>query len=418
MIALATRLIAALCQFGALVVLANRVGAESFGVASIAILGARLISAVAGKGLAPLVLAGRGIAVSSTSVGQLIDSRKSASAIWGLGFGVAVAVVFDFWLPIGILAVIVISVTSVATTRLVLFVESIKQLERPVIAISTEFFPSTIAISVAALVAPMLVSDSASYEALAILAFYASGQVLSALLAARLQSGLVTPEAAGPGQEDASLPQAPILASTVLSLFLPVAALAGARGLFDGQAAGQVSAVLRLLSPSMIVLAGVAATEMPHLGRLLANGSTEALSQFIRAQRVVFALVAPYQIGLLVYPGAAQFIFGSEYADVATAVQILAVGQLINCATGLSVETTQVLEGGARADAATGFGAAVVFLPITWVLASTLGLGGAEAVCLWFSGVLSVRSLVAWVFARRGLVEAKNNVELRVVASV
>jgi O-antigen/teichoic acid export membrane protein len=102
---------------------------------------------------------------------------------------------------------------------------------------------------------------------------------------------------------------------------------------------GQVGVYRAATQVSMLVsfvLVVVNVTTAPYLARLVAAGDRDTLQRVATAAaRLVVCAALPVATGLLVFgPRILSVVFGAEYASGHTAMSILAIGQMVNAATG------------------------------------------------------------------------------------
>ena len=109
--------------------------------------------------------------------------------------------------------------------------------------------------------------------------------------------------------------------------------LLGALG--DAKAVGEFSVGSRIAALIPFLLLAAVPTLMPSIAELHARGEHDRLQRLMtRAARIVFYGSIPVIVGVVVLAEPMLRVFGSSFASAATPLRILAVGQLVNIATG------------------------------------------------------------------------------------
>jgi O-antigen/teichoic acid export membrane protein len=125
------------------------------------------------------------------------------------------------------------------------------------------------------------------------------------------------------------------------------------------------------------VLIAVNTTAHPKFAELYARGDAEALALTARrANLLMTAIAAPVFLVLLVAPQLVMSVFGSEFTDGATTLQVLAIGQFVNVIMG-SVGVLLVMSGHEREYRNVQLVAAGVVVALNYLLIPSQGAVGA-----------------------------------------
>ena len=117
----------------------------------------------------------------------------------------------------------------------------------------------------------------------------------------------------------------------------------------------------------------------PKISALYHQGELQRLAQICRFAIVLMLLPGlPAVAILLLFPGPIVSIFGSEFGTAALALQILALGQLINLATG-SVGTLLIMTGHQQKSLLNSLFGALAALVLSLLLIPAYGASGAAA---------------------------------------
>jgi O-antigen/teichoic acid export membrane protein len=164
----------------------------------------------------------------------------------------------------------------------------------------------------------------------------------------------------------------------------------------------RVAAQCALLVPFTLMMLGPVAG--PYVAQLHAKGDTAAVQRVVgRTARTAFVAACPVFLLLVLFGGPVlSFVFGPEYAVGATALAILATGQLVNASTG-TVGIVLNMTGHER-DTMLGVAvAAVATVVLNALLVPPLGLDGAA--------LATAASMILWnvvmayrLYVRTGLV--------------
>ena len=393
-----TRLAAAVVSFGALAIAGRALGPAEFGVLSTLLLGSRLVAAASTRGAGPQILAGLGASNLSGSMKQVLARSTSLALPLGAAIGASVSVAYDGSLVSSALLGGLGAASSASAAVVLLAGERLKHLGHANVAICGEFLPLSTVVAGLSLIFVSTESETAP--------LYVPALILTTAWIASATTQLVSLKRSRfrglPLVERSSLKQSWIAASTAISASAPlmvVLAIAIASG---PETAGVSNAVLRLVSPSMIVLAGAAAVAMPTIGSNLQRNPVEAKRVYRKYQFLVAALTVPYQLLLFAFPEALAAVFGAQF-DASTSLRIIVAGQLINGITGLSLETAQVLPDGARVDVLGVLTSAVLASVLaSWAVAAD-ELSAENAIFGVFAIAISTRSLLAVFVVQRSL---------------
>jgi O-antigen/teichoic acid export membrane protein len=103
----------------------------------------------------------------------------------------------------------------------------------------------------------------------------------------------------------------------------------------DNVDVGQYAVAWRTAMLIGFVLLAVATIAQPKFAALYARGEMESLATTAhRATLLMIVCSAPVSLVFLVAPGPVMNVFGSDFSNGATTLQILSVGQFINVAMG------------------------------------------------------------------------------------
>ena len=178
------------------------------------------------------------------------------------------------------------------------------------------------------------------------------------------------------------------MASTYVTTLL-VGALDGSR------AAGVYSVVQKGAEVIVVVLAATNMSLAPVIARLHARGDLQALEHTTeRMARATLLVSAPVALMFIAFPGVYLGLFGAEFQTGATALVVMALGQLVNAAAGPSGNVL-VMTGQERIAVravAAGLVANVVFAV---VLVPRLGVTGgaiafAATLVLWNTALVAI----------------------------
>lgn len=106
-------------------------------------------------------------------------------------------------------------------------------------------------------------------------------------------------------------------------------------GLADAQAVGTYTVATRLVSLAVFVMAPINALFAPHFAHLHHSADTPGLtSTYAAATNWILRLSLPAFVVLVVFPADLLRLFGPGFAEGASVTVVLALGQLVNAATG------------------------------------------------------------------------------------
>lgn len=163
--------------------------------------------------------------------------------------------------------------------------------------------------------------------------------------------------------------------------------------------AGVFNVATRVTTFISFMMLAVTYPLMPLVARLYASGDVLQIQRIVvRAARAVLLAAAPTGLVLVVLAPAILRVFGSDFGDGATAVRILAVGEIVNVFTGFG--GLVLVMTGHEGDLArsVGIGAAVnvvltaVLIPLLHVEAAAIGTA---------TGVASANVLMTWFAWKR-----------------
>jgi O-antigen/teichoic acid export membrane protein len=171
-------------------------------------------------------------------------------------------------------------------------------------------------------------------------------------------------------------------------------------GALSGAAdAGVFNVAMRTTTFISFIMLAATYPLMPVIARLYATGDIERLQQLVvRAARGVLLFALPTGLVLVVFAPVILDLFGSGFDDGATAVRILAIGELMNVLTGFG-GVVLVMTGRERELAfCVGIGAALN-LGLSAALIPLIGLDGAAIGTA--TGLACANLLMAWLAWRR-----------------
>jgi O-antigen/teichoic acid export membrane protein len=172
-------------------------------------------------------------------------------------------------------------------------------------------------------------------------------------------------------------------------------------GTLDGARAAGVYNVAQRGAELIVVLLYAANMPLsPAVARLHARGDWQGLQHTTeRMARASLLVSLPVAIAFMVFPGVYLGLFGASFQTGATALVILALGQLLNAAAGPSGNVL-IMTGQERTAARAGIAGLTVNLVLSVALVPSLGVtGGAIA----FASSLVLWNTVLVVIARRRL---------------
>lgn len=388
----------AMLQFVAFALTARAAGDVAFGLLVFTQTAVRLTTASAIRGGAPVMLATFASMPSDVAIGELRREIRS-SARWATPLWIALVVVmvlvFELDASRGAqLAVILFAIVNAAVV-LRLLAEAAKGAGAPIQSILGEFAPLPMVIF--AFLATGQFDASGSVPLLEVLSALLLSQLVGCVLLRLQLNRKTTPSAQQIPAQPVRTRRLHLSISTTATLALPLAALAVTAFLGDSESVGRLGAVLRILAPAAILISGIAAGVLPRIVR--AHKAAHRAASEDRSLTISWLLVAatsvPYSIILIAAPSLVELIYGSEFADLATAMRIVAFGQLINGLTGVAVEVLQVTGRAKRDTSALIFAgiAALVALGTTVLLDLAPEISGA----VFFTAILAARSLIAGV---------------------
>ncbi|MGH2770118.1 MAG: flippase [Actinomycetota bacterium] len=145
----------------------------------------------------------------------------------------------------------------------------------------------------------------------------------------------------------------------------------------DKSAAGVYGVVLRTATLVGFILIAVNQIAPPKFAALYARGDLEGLGRLARRSSLLTTLAAlPIAAPLLLAPGKVLGLFGPQFRAGAVALAILAVGQLINAATG-PVGFLLIMTGHERSARNVMVAGALTFVSLNAALIPTFGINGA-----------------------------------------
>lgn len=384
----------AVLQFLSLLALARVVSPGTFGTVTFLLLSARLVAVIGAGGRGPQIV--RQFAAKVRPGHDRLRSEIVRSARAALLPAVIVAalawVLFAGDEPIERAAFLSFAffVGAMGFSSAYPALEALKGMGRARLSFTLEILPTVVSVMVA-----WAVVRSLSAQLPVAVGLVALGLVTPVVIVWLWLKTEASPESVSEAGEGSPL-NGSLFASTIISLAVPVSVQALA-ALFGGPAdAGEIGAALRLMSPAMIVIAGLTGHELASVSRNVLDNNAAGVERAIRMTRIVAgALVVPYCVVFLAFPSLATTILGPAYSDIGTVVRLVAIAQIVNAVTGIVVETTQLLPGGARSDVRVVSGVFLVSLVVAAGLWGIVGRPAAESAAVIFACVISVRSVSA-----------------------
>jgi len=393
----AVRVPLAIAQFVAFALAARQFGDVAFGFLVLSQTAARLSTAISIRGGGPMMLRYFATADSASALKELRrELRASLRTAPALGIAIGVAVGRIYALTPGATIVVCLALGLLVCLGNVVRLgsEAAKGAGHPILSMFLEFVPVPLF-----LLAVVGVGAERGLDGPELLAVLCAAQVLSAmglyrLLARRSVEGHGATVDAEPSK------RLHLSISTIVTLSLPLLGLGAAALVGGAEAVGHLGACLRLLAPSTILISGVSAALLPRVVRDEGNQQS-ALGM---SWGLVALLSTPYSVALIAFPSAVEFIYGPDFADLATVIRIVAAAQLINGITGIAVEVLQV-SGHAQIDSQAIVVALVVAVGGALVLREALDMTGAVVGAFVFALVLMVRSVRAGLFVYAPLLQ-------------
>jgi O-antigen/teichoic acid export membrane protein len=297
------------------------------------------------------------------------------------------------------LAVAGLGVVALAALRLTIM--TLRSFDRPVLAQWVEALPSLIFLL---LVAATAISGR-GFSGPLVLLLYFSAQLVSAAVGYRGVRRIVRSWNLPPGRGEAPALRPLLLAGfpIMLTVLLHVSddwfLLAAATRLLSAADAGAMRIALQL----MIALAMVATVMESYLAARLAGDlrvgrSDLAWSRYRKAVLVSLVLVGPVVLLLVIAPRPiVTILFGAEFAPAAPAVALMALGQLVNVATG-PAGLVLAMAGQERLLLIVILAGSGALVLVTLALVPTLGLSG---LAIGYASAYAVRKGLALLLASR-----------------
>lgn len=180
--------------------------------------------------------------------------------------------------------------------------------------------------------------------------------------------------------------------STVPFLLLPFLA--------EAADVGRFSVAFRIVAVAGTILGGLASHFGPRFSAAKHAADGRRLGRLLTlSQGASLALYAPVFLACVVFPEPILGIFGDEFRAGADLLRILAIGQLVNAATGLAGIFVQMVDREAE-----GLRASLVSLVVLVGLCAGLGVAyGPAGVALGYATGLALQNLLMIAIARRSL---------------
>ncbi|MEM7323411.1 MAG: hypothetical protein AAF531_10035 [Actinomycetota bacterium] len=395
-------------QFATLLYLARMITPEVFAEAAFLPIAARLGALLALRGGTAIVLGTASVNPDRAIAEVWREFDRARHLATGIGVVIAVLFALTFNKTSGetVLALVWWPPAVLLTSFWMLVAEHLKGTLRVNRAILLEFAPLSLAFGALAAAAGFGWTPSASAVAVAfvgsqLIAVLAAAPVVWAGAASRILVDGPGP-LAGPGGQpgpvvDPRSPRSALTFSTVFTLALPLVVISLVSILGSPTDAGRLAAVIRLLSPTTIVVAAAAASFVPRIviDRERHHGDRPFDRSPVRwSVASVAMLTVPYSLILFINPGLLETLLGDQYAGLHTALRIVAIGQMCRGLAGVAVELGQV-SGHAAADARAVLVGAAVGVAAWPLLATTVSVTAAGA--FLFSCLVASRSFRMFV---------------------
>ena len=398
---LLTRGFGSFAQFCLSVALGRTLGSDGTGLFFLFSNWSFIVATIGGLGLATYVLrnvsAQSNSAVSaSTLVLKAIGRAAGATTFLGLFIGVGSVVAASASSIDAAYSTVLLYVAVAACAFAILRIASdgLKANGQPLPGLICEF-----ALVPALTVGALIASISGGYPVDVELAMgvYSSAAYLSAVVAVlwitlRSRDRILAPASI----ENRELPRfwlismINILMMTCPYLLLPLVATESEMG--------QFGVAHRLIALSATIIAALASIFGPAFARCRAQGDLAGLhALYSRSRTYTFACYLPLFAVYVAFPGEVLGLFGDDFAAGSGLLVILAVGRLINSATGLT-EHFLTMTGGEREEIVSGSTAVLFFLAAGLALGRNYGVDGiATAYAMSFG----LRSVCSFYFVRR-----------------
>lgn len=196
----------------------------------------------------------------------------------------------------------------------------------------------------------------------------------------------------------AGIPMMLIILIHSFSDWMLVSTLADQRTAAD---AGAFRVAAQIISIPTLVIATVETYYSPlFAGDFRARRPDLAWERQHRANRMLVLMMVPMLAAVAVFARPLLgLLFGPEFASAATALRILAAGQLVNVLTG-PIGGFVAMAGHERLLLLLAFGGLAALLALNWALVPVLGVAGAAVA---WSAAIALRSGGAFLFARRAI---------------
>lgn len=394
-------------SFAVTILLARIAGAEIVGQYALAFTTATLVGLVPLRGLDTVAI--RAIS-GDVRVGRQAEARGAAGWFWRTILWSAVPAALLFALAIlyspvvrvldgdaGALLAASIGVASVALFRMGLSL--IRALNRPV---SGQFFEALPSVVLAAVLLGLALAGTIPPLWL-VVAMMFCGQLVAALLAlllfGRSVSAWPRPTVPDAVQRRAwQVAGIPLMGVALVHQFFDWFLLAATTGFATAAEAGAFRAAVQVLMLVAVIFITAETYVAPRLGGDLRAGAIAmAWRRQRRATALMLALAGPILLACLLVPTLVmETLFGPEFASAGPALRIMAIGQLLNVATG-PVGIMMVMAGHERIQFLLALSSAVVLVLLGLLLIPRLGLEGAA---IAYAGAFAVRNIGSYALAR------------------
>jgi O-antigen/teichoic acid export membrane protein len=166
---------------------------------------------------------------------------------------------------------------------------------------------------------------------------------------------------------------------------------------------GLYDTAFKISSASAAILMAVNAIQAPTFAEIQSTHDHQRLKSYVyNSTRLLFYATAPITIGILIFPEFLLGLFGKEFATAGSSLQILALGNFINCITG-SVGILLMMTGHQEQYNRIIMVAAILGISLNFLLVPTMGIVGA-AISSTVAKVFWNIAAVIYTYKKLGLV--------------
>jgi O-antigen/teichoic acid export membrane protein len=279
------------------------------------------------------------------------------------------------------------------------YADGVKGLHMTAAGVAVEFLPIPLVFAAAVVVVDLVRgTPSAAVVLWAYAAATAAIAVVVLALSFLLRSGPRRRLPLRPAERRSDL--AALCTSSTVNVLLPAIPFGVLAIVGNQDDAGSFGVASRTAALATLLLFGLAATYAPRFARHHSVQEWVPLREaVVISARTSVLLYSPLFVVFIVFPSQVLVLFGPGFESAATVLRILAVGQLVNSATGLSSELL-VMVGRERSELVVTAGAALGVGVLGLVLGAAWGVVG---VSVAFAAGLGARNMACWLLGRRYL---------------